>query len=79
MTHIQTIVNILKCEHLFLSEKKLKFLCPELKVLGYIITDNDIKMNLDKVNKVFNWKVPTNCDLCQGFIDAMGYLANDIY
>jgi len=54
MTHIQTIVDILKCEHLFLSEKKLKFLYPELKVLSYIITNNDIKINLDKVDKVLN-------------------------
>jgi len=79
VTHIQTVVDILKCEHLFLSEKKLKFLCPELKVLGRVITDEGIRMDLDKVDTVLNWKVPTNRDLCRGFIGAVGYLADDVY
>ena len=32
--HITTIINILKCEKLYLSENKLRFLCKEMKILG---------------------------------------------
>ena len=35
-------------------------------------------MDLDKVDSVMNWKVPTNWDLLRGFIGSIGYLADNI-
>ena len=77
--YVMTIINILKCEKLYLSKNKLRFLCKEMKILGWIIDDNGIQMNLDKVDMVVNWKVPTNCNLLRGFIGLARYLADDIY
>ena len=50
--HIKTIINILTREKLYLSKKKLYFLCPELKVLGCVISNDGIYMDSYKVNWV---------------------------
>jgi len=77
--HVTLVIGILKREKLYLSETKLCFLCKEVKNLGCIITDNGIQMDPEKVDHVVNWKVPTNCTLCRGFVGVVGYLADDIY
>ena len=48
--HVTIVLDILKREKLYLSEKKLHFLCKEVKILGCIVTNDGI----------LNWKVPTN-------------------
>lgn len=57
-----------------LSEKKLKFLCDEVKILGRVVDDNGIRMDPEKVDRVLHWKTPTNRDQCRGFIGSVGYL-----
>ena len=73
--HISIVLHILKKEKLYLSEMKLCFCCKEVKILGRVITDDGIQMDPEKVDHMVNWKVPTNCILCRGFVGAVGYLA----
>ena len=75
--HVKLIIDILHMEKLYLSSSKLYFIVPELKLLGRIIGNQGICMDLDKVDSVVNWKVPTNQDL-RGFISFVGYLTDDI-
>jgi len=77
--HVTTVIRILKKEKLYLSEKKLHFLCKEVKILGCVVTDDGIRMDPEKVDRVVNWKVPTNRTLCRGFVGVVGYLADDIF
>ena len=76
--HVRLVLDILRRERLYLSESKLCFIAPELKLLGRIIDDDGIRMNTEKVDSVVNWKVPINRDLLRGFIGTVGYLADDI-
>ena len=76
--HVKLVLDILEREKLYLSEKKLHFISPELHILGRIIDDDGIRMDPDKVDSVVNWKVPTNCDLLRGFLGSVGYLADDV-
>jgi hypothetical protein len=76
--HVKTIIDVLIREKLYLSAKKLHFLCSELQILGRIVTDEGIRMDPYKVDCVLNWKTPTNRDLLQGFLGSVGYLAEDI-
>ena len=50
----------------------------KLKLLGWIVDDQGIRMDAEKVDSVLYWKVPTNRDLLRGFIGSVGYLADDI-
>ena len=76
--HVKTVIDILTHEKLYLSEKKLHFLCPELQILGQIIMDEGIRMDPYKVDSILHWKTPTNHDLLCGFLGSVGYLADDI-
>ena len=76
--HVKLVIDVLTCEKLYLSEKKLHFLCPELQILGQIISDEGIQMDPYKVNCILNWKTPTNRDLLHLFLVSMGYLGDDI-
>lgn len=76
--HVKLVLDILAREKLYLSEKKLQFLCSKMKVLGRIIDDDGICMDPDKVNALLRWKTLTNWDLLRGFLGAAGYLADDI-
>ena len=53
----------------------MQFFAEELKILGHIIDDKEILMDPHKVDKVLNWKAPTNKELLRSFIGAIGFLA----
>ena len=53
----------------------MQFFAEELRILGHVIDDRGISMDPHKVNKVLNWKVPTNKELLRSFIGAVGFLA----
>ncbi|KAL4256242.1 hypothetical protein AB1N83_013628, partial [Pleurotus pulmonarius] len=75
--HCQTVVDILLREKLYISEKKMKFLVPELNVLGHIVDRDGIRMDPHKVDSILKWKTPTNRDLLRGFLGAVGYLVDN--
>jgi hypothetical protein len=77
--HVKTVLRILERKKLYLSEKKIQFLCDDVKILGRIVGCDGIRMDPEKVDSVLKWKTPTNRDLCRGFIGSVGYLADDIY
>ncbi|KAJ3554430.1 hypothetical protein NP233_g12425 [Leucocoprinus birnbaumii] len=74
--HVKIVIDTLRENHFFLSEHKLQFFKDELNILGHVIDDQGIRMDPAKVDKVANWKVPTNKGLLASFIGAVGYLAN---
>ena len=57
------VLDILKREKLYLSCSKLHFMPRELKLLGWVIDQQGICMDSNKVNSILNWKAPTNKDL----------------
>ncbi|KAG9223444.1 hypothetical protein CCMSSC00406_0006936 [Pleurotus cornucopiae] len=75
--HCKLVMDVLTKEKLYLSEGKLHFLAEELKILGRIVDHTGIRMDPHKVDKILNWKAPTNRDLLRGFLGAVGYLADD--
>lgn len=75
LKHIRIVFNILRKERLFLGPNKMQFFTEELRILGHVVSDEGIRMDPHKVDKVINWKTPTNKDLLRSFIGAVGYLA----
>jgi hypothetical protein len=76
--HVKIVIDLLTKEKLYLSKRKLQFLCKELKVLGHVIDVDGIRMDPAKVDNVLAWKVPTNRDLLRGFLGSVGYLTDDL-
>jgi hypothetical protein len=75
--HVRIVFDILRKEKLYLGPSKMQFFANELKILGHVIDDRGISMDPHKVDKVTNWKSPTNKDLLRSFIGAVGFLAPD--
>ena len=73
--HVRIVFDILRKEKLYLGPNKMQFFAEELKILGHIIDDKEILMDPHKVDKVLNWKAPTNKELLRSFIGAIGFLA----
>jgi len=76
--HVRLVIDVLKHEKFYLNPDKLHFIVSEVKLLGHIVGRNGIQMDPAKVDSVVNWKVPTNQDLLQGFLGAIGYLADNV-
>ncbi|KAJ3487529.1 hypothetical protein NLI96_g3480 [Meripilus lineatus] len=53
------------------------FFARKLKILGHVIDKEGIAMDPHKVDKIANWKVPTNKSLLSSFLGAVGFLAPD--
>jgi hypothetical protein len=47
--HVKIVIDILAKEKLYLSKRKLKILCEELKILGHIIDGDGIHMDPAKI------------------------------
>ena len=75
--HVRIVFNILRKQKLYLGPLKMQFFAAELKILGHVIDDQGISMDPHKVDKVLNWKVPSNKDLLRSFIGAVRFLALD--
>ena len=75
--HVRTIFNVLRREKLYLGPNKMQFFAEELKILGHVVDAKGIRMDPHKVDKVLNWKTPTNKDLLRSFIGVVGFLAPD--
>ena len=53
----------------------MKLFQSKLKILGHVVDDQGIRMDPEKVDSIVAWKTPTDCNLLQGFLGAVGYLA----
>ena len=75
--HVRIVFDILREQKLYLGPSKMQFFAEELKILGHVIDDKGISMDPHKVDKVLNWKAPSNKGLLRSFIGAVGFLAPD--
>ncbi len=74
--HVKTVIDTLREHKFYLSAHKLQFFTEALVILGHVIDGDGIRMDPAKVDKVRNWKIPTNKSLLTSFVGAVGYLAS---
>jgi len=79
LKHIRQVFGVLRREKLYLSANKMQIFAEKLKILGHVVDSQGIMMDPHKVDKVLNWKMPTNKELLAGFIGSVGYLAPDCH
>jgi hypothetical protein len=77
MKHIRLVFDVLRREKFYLGPDKMHFFASKLKILGHVVDEKEITMDLHKVDLVVNWKVPTTKGLLSSFLGAVGFLAPD--
>ena len=78
--HIRIVLDVLRRDKLYLTSiEKLQFFARPLKVLGHVIDERGILMDPHKVDRIENWKTPTNADQVAAFTGMVQYLARDCH
>jgi hypothetical protein len=60
LKHLAIVMRKLQQEKLLINMKKCSFMKTELIYLGFVISVNELKMDLDKVEVIKNWPSPRN-------------------
>jgi hypothetical protein len=60
LKHLAIVMRKLQQEKLLINMKKSSFMKTELIYLGFVISANELKMDLDKVEVIKNWPSPRN-------------------
>ena len=71
--HLRAILNKLRAHELYAKFSKCEFWLQEVTFLGHIITAEGVKVDLEKVNAVSEWKRPTNVIEVHSFLGLAGY------
>ena len=60
LRHLKYVLDMLQKEKLLMNVKKCFFMQKELVYLGFIISQEGLKMDLEKVEAILNWPTPKN-------------------
>jgi hypothetical protein len=60
LKHLPTVMQKLQQEKLLINMKKSSFMKIELIYLGFVISENELRMDPDKVDVIKNWPSPKN-------------------
>ena len=71
--YLRVILNKLRVHELYAKFNKCEFWLQEVTFLGHIITVEGVKVDLEKVKAVSEWKQPTNVIEVLSFLGLVGY------
>ena len=73
LEHLREVFKILREAKLKLKGKKCQFFLQEVSFLGHVVTPDGIKPDPGKIEKILNFKVPTNVKQVQSFLGLASY------
>jgi Reverse transcriptase (RNA-dependent DNA polymerase) len=72
-SYVKRVLAKLMEHNLFLKPEKCSFKQPSIGFIGICITQGEVQMDDTKVEKVCNWRTPTNITEVQKFPGFTGY------
>lgn len=66
--HLRTVLSILKENQFYAKLSKCSFFQTSTKFLGYVVDQEGIKMDPDKVSAVLSWPLPKNASELRSFL-----------
>ena len=60
LRHLKLVLRTLQKENLLINLNKCSFLKKELVYLGFMVSEEGLKMDFDKVQAILNWLIPRN-------------------
>ena len=73
LEHLKLVFEALKKNELYINTKKCTFCIGRISFLGFIISNNQIKMDEPKVEAVTNWQIPDSTKAVQAFIGLTSF------
>ena len=65
--HIHSVLERLREEKLFYNLKKCSFVKRELVYLGFVVQDEGLKMDVEKVKVILEWPTPRSTTKVRSF------------
>jgi len=73
LQHLETILQILQQEQLFVRLSKFSFGLREIDYLVHTISGSRVTMDKSKVQAIMSWPEPMNLKQLRGFLELTGY------
>lgn len=73
LRHVQTVLEILHNNRLFVKRKKCDFGKREVEYLGHIISAAGVQVDQNKIRAMVEWPAPTTITELRGFLGLTGY------
>jgi hypothetical protein len=74
--HLKIVFDILQKSQLYLTKAKVDCYSKRMECLGHIIDDRGIHVDLDKLERIRNWRVPRNYKDVIGFLGLVNYISH---
>jgi hypothetical protein len=71
--HLRLVLQKLRDNQLYAKFSKCNFWLKEVAFLGHIITNEGIKVDLEKISEILNWKQPIDVSKIRSFLGLAGY------
>ncbi|KAG8499161.1 hypothetical protein CXB51_005577 [Gossypium anomalum] len=71
--HLRTVLQTLRDNQLYAKFSKSEFWLREVEFLGYIISNDGIRVDPNKVSAIVEWKTPKNVTNVRSFLGLAGY------
>jgi hypothetical protein len=71
--HLQTVLEVLRKNQLFVKKSKCVFVQPQVEYLGHIISGNEVSTDPNKIQAVKDCPTPKNITELRAFLGLAGY------
>ena len=71
--HLRVVLSRLREHKLYAKFSKREFWLRKVLLLGHILSEDGISVDLTKVQEVMDWKAPTSVHEVQSFLGLAGY------
>ena len=78
LEHLEKVFKVLDEQKLYIRMRKCTFNASEVKYLGHIVGNNQVKPDPKKVEAVKNWPVPGNLPQLRSFLGLVNYFSKFI-
>ena len=72
-THLRVVLETLRKEQLYAKLSKCEFWLREVFFLGYIVSEEGIRVDPKKIEVIIEWKPPRNVMEVRSFLGLVGY------